>query len=58
MLKSLDAANSLAVRLKQRSEQMLDILATEISTLHKDLDTRDVSTLHKDLDTRDVSTLH
>lgn len=39
VLKSLDAANDLAQRLKARSEQMLDLLSTEISTLHTDITT-------------------
>jgi hypothetical protein len=38
ILKSLDAANDLAQKLKRRSEQMLDILSTEISHLHADPD--------------------
>jgi len=36
VLRSLDAANDLAQRLKHRSEQMLDILATEISGIAAD----------------------
>jgi hypothetical protein len=38
ILKSLDAANELAQKLKRRSEQMLDLLSTEISHLHSDPD--------------------
>ena len=39
VLRSLDDANELALRLKRRSEQMLDILATEISTMSVDVET-------------------
>jgi len=38
VLKSLDAADQLAQRLKLRSEHMLEILATEISSIHGDIE--------------------
>ena len=40
VLKSLDDANLLAQRLKRRSEQMLDILASEISTISSDIEAK------------------